>query len=77
MISSLGLPGAETKVFTRLMVREDHLALYGFASQEGLWLFETLLGVTGLGPRLALAMLSTLSPEQLSTAIATGSADIL
>ncbi len=76
-ISNLGLPGAETRVFTRLMVREDHLALYGFASQEGLWLFETLLGVTGLGPKLALAMLSTLSPEQLSTAIATGSGDIL
>ena len=76
-ISNLGLPGTETRVFTRLIVREDHLALYGFTSQEGLWLFETLLGMTGLGPKLALTMLSTLSPEQLSTAIATGNADIL
>ncbi|MBN1176089.1 MAG: Holliday junction branch migration protein RuvA [Dehalococcoidales bacterium] len=76
-LSTLGKPGNEVKVFTHLHVREDALSLYGFASAEELWLFETLLGVTGLGPRLALAMLSALSPEQITTAIATGSTDML
>ena len=76
-LSALGRPGSEVKVFTHLHVREDNLSLYGFASAGELWLFETLLGVTGLGPRLALAMLSGLSPEQITTAIATGSTDML
>jgi Holliday junction DNA helicase RuvA len=76
-LSTLGTPGRQVKVFTHLHVREDALTLFGFASQEELWTFETLLGVSGLGPKLALAMLSTLSPEQIATAIATGSADML
>jgi Holliday junction DNA helicase RuvA len=76
-LSALGTPGKEVKVFTHLHVREDNLSLYGFASAEELWLFETLLGVTGLGPKLALSMLSTLSPEQITMAIATGSTDML
>jgi Holliday junction DNA helicase RuvA len=76
-LSALGTPGKEVKVFTHLHVREDNLSLYGFASAEELWLFETLLGVTGLGPKLVLSMLSTLSPEQITMAIATGSTDML
>jgi len=76
-LAALGKPGAEVKVFTHLHVREDNLALYGFASAEELWLFETLIGVTGLGPKLSLAILSAMSPEQVTTAIATGSADML
>jgi Holliday junction DNA helicase RuvA len=76
-LSALGTPGSEVKVFTHLHVREDNLSLFGFASAEELWLFETLLGVTGLGPKLALAMLSALSPEQIATAIATGSTEML
>lgn len=77
VLSTLGKPGNEVKVYTHLHVREDNLSLYGFASAEELWLFETLLGVSGLGPKLALAMLSALSPEQISTAIAAGSTDML
>jgi Holliday junction DNA helicase RuvA len=76
-LSTLGKPGDNVKVFTHLHVREDNIALYGFASTEELWLFETLLGVTGLGPKLSLAMLSSLSPEQITLAIATGSIDML
>ncbi len=76
-LSNLGAPGHEVKVFTHLHVREDNLSLFGFATADELWLFETLLGVSGLGPRLALALLSALSPEQLTTAIVTGSADML
>ncbi|MFH1647095.1 MAG: Holliday junction branch migration protein RuvA [Chloroflexota bacterium] len=76
-LSSLGTPGHDVKVFTHLHVREDSLTLYGFPTAEELWLFETLLGVTGLGPKLALAMLSALNPEQITMAIATGSVDML
>ena len=77
VLSTLGKPGDTVKVYTHMHVREDNIALYGFASTEELWLFETLLGVTGLGPKLSLAMLSALSPEQITMAIATGSIDML
>ncbi len=76
-LSDLGMAGNEVKVYTRLYLRDDNVTLYGFGSAEELWLFERLIGVTGLGPRLALAMLSALSAEQLSMAIATGNADLL
>jgi holliday junction DNA helicase RuvA len=76
-ITALGTPGKDVKVFTHMHVREDNIALYGFATSEELWLFETLIGVTGLGPKLSLAVLSAMSPEQVTTAIATGNADML
>jgi Holliday junction DNA helicase RuvA len=76
-ITALGTPGNDVKVFTHMHVREDNISLYGFASSEELWLFETLIGVTGLGPKLSLAILSAMSPEQVTTAIATGNADML
>jgi Holliday junction DNA helicase RuvA len=76
-VTTLGKPGQDVKVYTHLHVREDNISLYGFGTSEGLWLFETLIGVTGLGPKLSLAMLSAMSPEQITTAIATGNADML
>jgi Holliday junction DNA helicase RuvA len=76
-LTSLGIPGDDVKVYTHLHLREDNVALYGFTSTEELWLFETLITVSGLGPRLALAMLSALNPEQITTAIATGSIEML
>ncbi len=76
-LAALGAPGHDVKVYTHMHVREDNIALYGFASAEELWLFETLIGVTGLGPKLSLAILSALSPEQVTAAIATSSADML
>jgi len=76
-LSTLGKPGDEVKVYTHLHVREDNVTLYGFATADELWLFQTLIGVSGLGPKLALAMLSALSPEQITMAIATGSTDML
>jgi Holliday junction DNA helicase RuvA len=54
---------------TMLIVREDSLTLYGFASEEQRTLFETLLGVNGVGPKLALAVLSYISPELLRKAV--------
>lgn len=76
-LSALGMPGNDVKVYTHTHVREDNISLFGFATVEELWLFETLIGVTGLGPRLALAILSALTPEQVTTAIVTGSTDML
>jgi len=76
-LSSLGNIGEEVSLHTHLHLREDSVTLYGFASADELRLFQTLLSVSGLGPRLALAMLSAMSLEQLTMAIATGSTDLL
>ena len=76
-LSALGKVGDEVNLHTHLHLREDNVTLYGFASAEELALFQILLGVSGLGPRLALAMLSAMSVEQLTMAIVTGSVDLL
>jgi len=76
-LSALGPKGEPVMLYTHLHLREDNVALYGFTSAEELWLFQTLIGVSGLGPRLALAMLSAMSAEQLTMAIATGSVELL
>lgn len=70
--SLVALPadGDEVTVHTYLHVREDELTLYGFESDEERMLFEALIGVTGVGPKLALAVLSSLKPEALRTALA-------
>lgn len=62
--------GKPMKIYTHLLVREDLLALYGFIDQQERALFETLLSVSGVGPRLALLTLSTLSREHLQNAVA-------
>lgn len=69
--------GATVRLFTHLFVREDQLALYGFATSDELVLFETLLGVSGVGPRLACAILSRIPPEQFQGAIAAENVDLL
>jgi len=76
-LSAIGVVGKEVQLYTHLHLREDNVALYGFASMEELSLFHLLIGVSGLGPRLALAMLSGMSVEHLVTAIATGSVELL
>jgi len=76
-LSMLGAAGEEVKLYTHLYLREDNATLYGFNSAEELGLFQTLIGVSGLGPRLALAMLSALDVEKLTMAIATSSTDLL
>ena len=64
--------GAEAKLYTYLNVREDAMELYGFYSENELSCFEMLLGVSGVGPKAALAILSSSTPEGLATAIITG-----
>ena len=76
-LSTLGAIGEEVELHTHLHLREDNATLYGFATAEELGLFQTLIGVSGLGPKLALAMLSAMSVEKLTMAIATGGADLL
>jgi len=76
-LSVLGNIGDEVSLNTHLHLREDNVTLYGFASADELRFFQTLLGVKGLGPRLALAMLSAMRLEQLTMAVATGSTELL
>ena len=76
-LSILGRTGDEVSVHTHFHLREDNATLFGFATEDELRLFEILIGVSGLGPKLALAMLSAMSVEQLVMAIATGSTEIL
>ncbi len=76
-LSTLGSLGREVRLHTNLVLREDSVTLYGFASAEELSLFQTLLSVSGVGPKLALAMLSAMSVEQATMAIATGSVELL
>ena len=64
--------GDKAKLFTCLSVREDAVDLYGFASQEERKLFQQLTSVSGVGPKAALAILSSGTPETLAMAIVTG-----
>ncbi len=76
-LSALGNTGKEVNLHTHFHLREDSATLYGFASAEELGLFRTLLSVSGLGPKLALPMLSAMNVEKLTMAIATSSVDLL
>jgi Holliday junction DNA helicase RuvA len=69
--------GRQVELFTHLHVRENELTLYGCSSEDELALFELLLGVSGVGPRVALAMLATMPPDSLRLAIAQGNAEVL
>lgn len=60
----------QAKLFTYMSVREDAVELFGFASQEELSAFKALIGVSGVGPKVGIAILSSLSPQQISLAIA-------
>lgn len=64
--------GETTRLATSLVVREDSLTLYGFASDDERALFELLQTASGVGPRLAQAILAALAPDKVRTAIATG-----
>lgn len=71
-LETLGALGVEVALSTHLVVREDDLQLYGFASDVGRWLFSRLLGVSGVGPRAALSVLSVLPAEGVVAAIVAG-----
>ena len=69
--------GEEAVLHTHLHVREDQLALFGFPEEDQRDLFRLLLGVSGVGPRVALAILGTMSPDELRRAVLTEDADAL
>lgn len=66
--------GSEVKVYTYLAVREDAMQLYGFTTADSLELFKLLIQVNGIGPKGALALLSTISVDDLRFAIMSGDA---
>ena len=70
LLEGLSGPGQEITLYTHLHVRETELTLYGSQSEEELALFRMLLGVSGVGPKVALAILSSLPPDQLRAALA-------
>ncbi len=69
-VGNIGDVGDEVELVTRLQVREDQLVLYGFATPDELQLFELLLSVSGVGPKLALSLLSSAPTDDIRAAIA-------
>lgn len=76
-LGAIGSTGGEVKLHTYLNVREDNLSLFGFLNPADLGLFHTLINISGLGPKLALAMLGAMDAEKLAAAIATGNLAML
>ena len=64
--------GEKAKLFTHLNVREDAMELYGFSTENECNCFRMLIGVSGVGPKAALSILSSTTPEGLATSIITG-----
>jgi Holliday junction DNA helicase RuvA len=77
VLENVGGIGRHIALHTHLLVRETELSLFGFETEEDLGLFEVLLGVTGVGPKVALSILSTLTPELLRSAIMQEEAAVL
>ena len=69
--------GQDVELQTAMVVREDSMTLYGFADAAARTLFELLMSTSGVGPKLALAVLSTHRPDTVRTAIAAGDLDVL
>jgi Holliday junction DNA helicase RuvA len=61
--------GQEVKIFTYLQVREDAVSLHGFLTREEVRMFTLLVSVSGIGPRVATAILATLTPQQVMLAV--------
>lgn len=72
-LPSVGTAGVT--VLTRMVVREDAMELYGFMSREERTLFDRLIAISGVGPKLALSVLSTFKPAALATVVATQDAN--
>ena len=74
---TIGLTGDEARLNTSLLMRDDVPFLYGFPTMEGKRLFDALLAVSGVGPRHALAILSSMTPDETAVAIVSGNAELL
>ncbi len=71
-VGTLTSVGEPLSLHTSLQVREDSLTLYGFLTEDERQIFETLLNISGIGPRLALAMLARFSPQSLVQTVEEG-----
>lgn len=76
-VGGLAAIGEEVVVHTHLQVREDAMALYGFANAADRDLFRILISASGVGPKVGMALLATLRPDQLRRAVATEDATAL
>lgn len=70
--ASIGESGQTVTLYTYLNVKEDELSLFGFSSKEELSVFTMLIGVSGVGPKVGVAVLASMSPSEFSLAVATG-----
>ncbi len=77
VLSTLPESGGKLTLITHLIVREDELTLYGFSDTLQLSAFRILLGVSGVGPKVALALLSTLDVSELARALSTSDTRII
>ena len=77
LISRWGIIGRRVQLFTHLHLRENEVSLYGFETKNDLGFFEALLGVSGIGPKVALGALSGGNVDALRSAIAAGDSDYL
>jgi Holliday junction DNA helicase RuvA len=77
VLAALPRAGQTARLLTRMVVREDSMTLYGFATAEERELFDLLTGVSGVGPKVAVSFLSALAPGQIRRAVAGGDADAL
>ena len=72
VLDQMPASGSEVKIYTYLYVREDALCLYGFLTRDDLHVFKLLITVNGIGPKSALGILSTISPDNLRFAVLAG-----
>ena len=71
-LAVLPQPGSEVKIHTYLNVREDAMQLFGFLTRDDLEIFKLVIGVSGIGPKGGLSILSKLSPDDLRYALLSG-----
>ncbi|MDO4938838.1 MAG: Holliday junction branch migration protein RuvA [Lachnospiraceae bacterium] len=72
VMEQLPVIGEEVKIYTYFRVSEDAMSLYGFNTRRDLAMFEQLIGVSGIGPKGALSILSAMNPDELRMAILSG-----
>ncbi len=68
-IDTLPAVGSKIKVYTYMYIREDELTLYGFYSEDELYVFKTLIGISGVGPKAAMAVLTAMTINELYMAV--------
>ena len=73
-LSMLPQPGNEVKIYTYFSVREDAMQLFGFLTRDDLEIFRLVIGVSGIGPKGGLNILSSMSPDELRFAVMSGDA---